>query len=151
MKLKSGLSLLMLAFMAASLLSCNQSNEKNQTKLTAENTVEPAKAAQDKPADNSLLVGTWVRTDAPYNLKISEILDDGNLKAAYLNPKSINVSKAMWSNSGGGLFIYVELRDVNYPGSNYKLKYSVPKDALEGEYFQAVEGLTYNVVFTRVK
>jgi hypothetical protein len=57
----------------------------------------------------------------------------------------------MWTNSGGGLYIYIELRDVNYPGSNYKLSYSAVKDVLEGEYFQAVEGLTYKVSFTRIK
>ena len=57
----------------------------------------------------------------------------------------------MWTNADGILNVYIELRDENYPGSNYKLNYSVEKDALAGEYFQAVEGTTYNVAFTRAK
>ena len=142
---------------AVIIFSCNQPPVKDENILTADNAAAPAPVAQNKPAhsgllaDKNVLVGNWVRTDAPYQIKISAVEEDGNLKAGYFNPNPINVGKAMWDNKDGLLKIYVELRDENYPGSNYKLNYSAEKDALAGEYFQAVEGSTYNVAFTRVK
>ena len=144
-------SVLILTAISALLFSCNQPKEKDETILPANTTAEPATAKQNKPADKNVLVGKWVRTDAPYQIKVSAVKDDGNLKAGYFNPKPINVGKAMWDNKDGLLKMYIELRDENYPGSNYKLNYSVEKDALAGEYFQAVESTTYNVSFTRVK
>ena len=106
---------------------------------------------QQKAADKSLLVGNWVRTDAPYRIQISELLDDGKMKAGYFNPRSINVSKAGWVNTGGVIKIYVELRDQNYPGSNYNLTYVPERDLLAGIYYQAVEGTTFEVEFVRAK
>ena len=100
---------------------------------------------------NNILVGNWVRTDADYKIKISDVIKDGKLKAGYFNPKSINVSKASWTNGKGILKIYVELRDENYPGSNYNLTYYPEKDMLTGKYFQAVTGETFDVLFIRVK
>jgi hypothetical protein len=43
------------------------------------------------------------------------------------------------------------LRDVNYPGSKYNLLYDRQKDLLIGNYFQAVNGINYDVAFTRNK
>jgi hypothetical protein len=57
----------------------------------------------------------------------------------------------MWNNADSISKVYIELRDVNYPGSNYKLNYNAEIDALAGEYFQAVEGSTFDVAFTRAK
>jgi hypothetical protein len=125
--------------------------EKDETILASDTPATPAMVPTNKPADKSLLVGNWVRTDAPYQIKISAVQEDGNLKAGYFNPNPINVGKAMWNDADGILKVYVELRDENYPGSNYKLNYSAEKDALAGEYFQAVESTTYKVAFTRVK
>lgn len=51
----------------------------------------------------------------------------------------------------GVLRIYIELRDENYPGSNYNLIYYPERDLFAGKYFQAVERVTYDVGFTRVK
>ena len=76
---------------------------------------------------------------------------NGVMKAGYFNPKSINVSKASWSPANGAINIYIELRDVNYPGSNYNLTYFTGNDTLVGKYFQAVEGVTYDVGFSRKK
>lgn len=73
------------------------------------------------------------------------------MKASYLNPNPINVSKANWVDGKGTISIFVELRDVNYPGSNYSLTYFPDRDMLMGKYFQAVEGLTYDISLTRVK
>lgn len=126
-------ALLLLVVMAALNLSCNQPQ------------------SQQKMSDKSLLVGNWVRTDAPYRIQISELLDDGKMKAGYFNPKSINVSKAGWVNTGGVIKIYVEMRDQNYPGSNYNLTYVPERDLLAGVYYQAVEGTTFEVEFVRAK
>ena len=126
-------ALLLVAAIAALTFGCNQ------------------QPPQPKAADKSLLVGNWVRTDAPYRIQISELLDDGKMKAGYFNPKSINVSKAGWVNSGGVIQLYVELRDTNYPGSNYSLIYIPERDLLAGNYYQAVEGTTFQVEFVRAK
>jgi len=156
MKYKTKFAALLFTLMFVSLFSCNQAKVKDETILATDNSaapdkVEPVKVEQNKPADKNQLVGNWVRTDAPYQIEITAVLEDGNLKAGYFNPKSINVAKAMWNNADGLLKVYIELRDVNYPGSNYKLTYRAEQDEFAGEYFQAVEGNTYNVAFTRGK
>lgn len=107
---------------------------------------EPAKASK-----SDLLMGNWIRTDSNYRIEISQVSSDGKLKALYLNPKSINVSKAEWREMDGELRVYIELRDENYPGSNYKIVYQPEKDRLAGYYFQAVEGTTFEVEFARIK
>lgn len=97
------------------------------------------------------LAGNWVRTDAPYKLNIMEFVSDGTIKAEYLNPKPIHIGKASWLNNNSLINIYVELRDENYPGSAYTLYYLPEKDLLAGKYYQAVEGVTYDVGFMRAK
>ena len=57
---------------------------------------------------------------------------------------------AEWTRSAEGPAVYLELRDDNYPGSNYTLIYDPERDALGGVYYQAVEGATYDVVFERL-
>ena len=113
---------------------------------------EPVKKENNKPTvkiDKQLLQGTWERTDAEYQIKLSDVLDNGIIKAQYFNPRPINVSKSDWMNAEGFLKIYIELRDENYPGSNYNLTYIPERDMLVGDYFQAVESVTYYVEFTR--
>jgi hypothetical protein len=156
MKDKNKFIVLPLLVIVVIVFSCNQPKEKNKTVVAANNVTEPATTEpvtikQSKPTEKNLLVGNWERTDAPYQIKILAVQDNGSLKAGYFNPQSINVGQAIWNNTGGILKVYVELRDENYPGSNYKLNYYAEKDALAGEYFQAVEGTTYNVAFKRIK
>jgi len=113
---------------------------------------ETVKKENDKPTvkiDKQLLQGSWVRTDAEYQIKLSDVQDNGIVKAQYFNPRPINVSKSEWKNAEGFLKIYVELRDENYPGSNYNLTYIPERDMLVGDYFQAVESVTYYVEFVR--
>ena len=102
-----------------------------------------------KTTDENLLVGDWIRTDANYLIKIAKVNKDNTLAAQYFNPNPINVGKASWEESYGNLKIFIELRDVNYPGSTYTLNYIPDRDILAGEYYQAVEGLTFYVEFTR--
>lgn len=99
--------------------------------------------------DKNLLVGNWQRTDSDYIIQISKVNEDFTLEAKYFNPNPINVGKANWEESYGNLKIIIELRDVNYPGSTYTLNYLSDRDILAGEYFQAVEGKTFYVEFTR--
>jgi hypothetical protein len=47
--------------------------------------------------------------------------------------------------------VFIELRDVNYPGSTYTLAYDPVSDQLKGDYFQAALRQTFDVFFTRVK
>jgi hypothetical protein len=96
------------------------------------------------------LEGKWVRPDGGYVMELKSARSDGRLKALYFNPKPINVSKAEWR-KGDRLQVFVELRDVNYPGSTYTLVYSPEADLLEGYYYQAAQGQTYLVQFVRAK
>jgi hypothetical protein len=104
-----------------------------------------------KPQDKNALVGDWVRTDASYLIKIKSIKDNGFLEANYFNPRPINVESANWEEVYRNLKVTIILRDVNYPGSKYSLTYLPDRDMLAGEYFQAVEGLTFYVEFVRNK
>jgi len=99
--------------------------------------------------DPQRLVGRWVRPDGGYVLDVREVRADGSLKAAYFNPRPINVAKAEWRQKDGKLTLFVELRDVNYPGSTYTLQYDPAADRLKGAYFQAVEKQTYQIEFAR--
>lgn len=101
--------------------------------------------------DFQRLAGRWLRPDGGYVLELRDIKKDGSLKAAYFNPRSINVSRADLQRKEGKITLMVELRDVNYPGSIYNLRYDPENDRLKGTYFQAVQKETYDVEFVRTK
>jgi hypothetical protein len=73
------------------------------------------------------------------------------LRAFYFNPRQINVHETNWKFENERVILYVELRDVNYPGSNYTLMYRAANDTLWGSYFQAVQKQTMDVFFVRGK
>jgi hypothetical protein len=110
----------------------------------------PPKQTQVQP-DVQRLEGQWVRPDGGYILELREIKKDGSLRASYFNPRPINVFSAKWSRKKGKINLFVELRDVNYPGSKYNLQYEPGPDRLKGTYFQAVEKQTFNIEFVRAK
>jgi len=114
---------------------------------------ENGKASQLSPdqTDVRRLEGRWVRLDGGYVLDLREIKKDGSVTAAYFNPRPIKVFSAKWSREEGKINLFVELRDVNYPGSKYNLPYQPRADRLKGTYFQAVERQTFNIEFVRVK
>src|SRR5688572_14295150 len=150
--------LLVLCFAIATIVvACDQQEEKKEndgsvnTTSTTNPVSEPVKPQEQKTFERSVLIGDWIRTDAEYRVTISELRDDGTLKAGYFNPDPINVGKSGWIFTEGIMKIYIELRDKNYPGSNYNLVYYPDKDLLAGKYFQAVEGVTYDVGFLRKK
>ena len=103
------------------------------------------------PMDVKRLEGRWLRPDGGYVLELRDIENDGSLKAAYFNPRPINVERAEVRSKDGTLTVFVLLRDVNYPGSTYTLHYDPAADRLKGTYFQAVQGQTFDIEFVRVK
>ena len=101
--------------------------------------------------DVQLLEGRWVRPDGGYVLELGEIKKDGSVKASYFNPRPIKVFSAKWSRTDKKINLFVELRDINYPGSKYNLQYDPKSDRLKGTYFQAVEKQTFDIEFMRAK
>ena len=108
----------------------------------------PATAGTSSPAV-ARLQGKWLRPDGGYILDIRHVAPDGILEAAYFNPRPIHVAKAVGFQEGGTVKAFVELRDVNYPGSTYTLIYDPTDDQLKGDYFQAALKQTFDVFFTR--
>ena len=126
--------------------------------LVAWSFYEPVLAGQEQATQESSgftaakeLEGRWIREEGGYVLILQDIKADGSMKAFYLNPRSINVHEATWKIEDNRIFLYVELRDVNYPGSNYTLMYRIANDTLWGSYFQAVQKQTLKVQFLRGK
>ena len=97
------------------------------------------------------LVGKWNRFDGSYSIQITKVNEDGSMDAAYFNPGPIKVGKAGWEVNEGTIQIYVELRDVNYPGSTYRLSLNNKTKEMSGTYYQAVTKETFEVFFERTK
>ena len=112
---------------------------------------ESGKDGRPKPAqtDYGRIEGKWLRPDGGYVLELSDAKSEGKLKAAYFNPRPINVGKAEWRSMDDRIQVFVELQDVNYPGSTYTLIYDPKHDRLNGYYYQAVVKGTFDVVFVR--
>lgn len=108
-----------------------------------------------KPAsaqtDFQRLEGKWVRPDGGYLLELRNIKKDGRVSAAYFNPQPIRVFRAEAGRKDGRIILFVELRDVNYPGSTYTLQYDPVSDRLRGTYFQAVQRQTFDIEFVRAR
>lgn len=110
----------------------------------------------NSPASNETLsffqtlTGRWRRADGGYIVEVRSVNPDGKMDAVYLNPRPINVAKAEAMKAGGDLKVFVELRDVNYPGSTYTLTYQPATDRLAGTYFHAVSGQNMDVEFSRL-
>ena len=111
-------------------------------------TNQPAPAATPDPKLQKL-VGRWLRPDGGYILEIRNVTTDGKMQAGYFNPRPINVSRAEASLDGESVKVFVELRDVNYPGSTYTLVYLPQNDQLSGIYYQALQQQRFEVVFVR--
>lgn len=106
-------------------------------------------AAEPALGDPQPLVGRWLRPDGGYILEIRSATADGKLEARYFNPRSIHVARAEWQRRDGKLQVFVELQDVNYPGSTYMLDFSPAEPQLTGTYYQASQGETFAVEFVR--
>ena len=108
---------------------------------------------RSKTADDQLtkLVGQWIRTDGGYILDIREVMPSGEVDIAYYNPRPINVSQAKVTKKQKMLHLFIELRDVGYPGATYELTYVEQHEALVGVYFQPTINQQFEVVFVRME
>ncbi len=120
------------------------------TSVLASESGQTQKQTTEK-SDVQLLEGRWIRPDGGYILELWDIKKDGSVSAGYFNPRPIKVFSAKWSRKEGKINLFVELRDINYPGSKYNLQYDPKSDRLKGSYFQAVEKRTYEIEFIRAK
>jgi hypothetical protein len=96
------------------------------------------------------LKGRWLRAEGSYIVEVRSVEPGGKMDAAYFNPRPINVAKAEALKDGDTVKVFVELRDVNYPGSTYALTYQPATDRLAGTYFHAVSGQNMDVEFSRL-
>jgi hypothetical protein len=104
-----------------------------------------------KPDANLMkLVGRWERPDGGYVLEVRQVDAGGVAETGYFNPAPIKVAGSRAYTEGGKTKLFVELRDVNYPGCTYKLTYDAATDQLQGEYYQAMQQQTYEVAFVRL-
>ena len=94
--------------------------------------------------------GKWVRSDGGYVLEFKQVLPNNDLVVAYFNPSPIHVGKARIYEERGFTKIFVELQDVNYPGSRYTLILNAEKLQLVGNYYQATQQVDYEVAFDRM-
>jgi hypothetical protein len=101
------------------------------------------------PVIQEKFIGRWVRPDGGYVLVIKNVRFDGSIEAEYLNPNPINVSEARVNTESDKVNIFVELRDVGYPGSNYTLTYDKDTDRLVGVYHHMVLSKKFNIYFVR--
>jgi hypothetical protein len=110
-----------------------------------------APAAAPKPIPEALqkLFGKWMRSDGTYVLELRGADISGVLDAGYFNPKSINVSRAIWMQGAAGLQVMVELNDVGYPGATYVLTHDTANDRLVGKYTQPQMQQTFDIDFVR--
>jgi hypothetical protein len=114
----------------------------------AKATSTPA-AVADAKSGYQKLKGRWLRPDGGYIVEVKSVADNGGMDAAYFNPKPIHVARAEASQADGVTKVFIELRDVNYPGSTYNLAYEPASDELRGIYYQAVQQQNFEVVFVR--
>lgn len=96
------------------------------------------------------LEGRWQRRDGGSIIEIRNVAADGTIDAAYLNPQSVRVRRSALSMDGGHARLFIELGDVNYPGSTYTLTLDPLDDRLKGTYFQAVAREVSGVSFERL-
>jgi hypothetical protein len=132
-----GLAVLVIA--AGTILYIFQSTDTRQTKTSPPGESRTENVAPSAEIDKfNNLIGRWRRVDGGYMIDIRRIDANGQMSAAYYNPKSIHVSRAAAALNDGAVSVFIELKDVGYPGSAYTLMYYPEQDILSGVYFQAV-------------
>jgi len=116
---------------------------------------EPAVTSANPSAESvrpefEKLKGKWLRSDGDYMIELKALSADGALEAAYYNPGPIHVGRAKLYKERGFVKVFVELQDVNYPGSTYNLIYDAELDQLRGVYYQATQQVEYQIAFQRL-
>jgi hypothetical protein len=156
-RIVAGLFVLALVGGAGIIASRFQNNEDVAAASPPEPARKVAAPATAGPSQNALpeielrnLVGRWRRTDANYVLQIKRVAPDGQIDAAYFNPRPIHVSKAVAASESGKTTVLIELNDRLYPGSYYTLTFSPSDDRLSGVYHHLGVHRNFDVVFVRV-
>ncbi|MEI8233145.1 MAG: hypothetical protein WCH57_00495 [Verrucomicrobiota bacterium] len=159
---RTQLPILLLLLVAAAILAATVKKEKAKqpaaVTAVSTSTPQPATPPVSAPAPSAnanpvfaKLQGKWMRSDGDYTIEIKSVGPSGAMDAGYFNPQPIHVAKAQATQEGGVAKVFIELRDVNYPGSSYTLLYAAANDQLKGTYFQAVSQESYDIYFERVK
>ncbi len=145
--------LLAVVLAAAVVSSCGKKDDATLSAPPppANNSVKVPAATSTSDIAFAKLPGKWLRPDGGYVLEIRSVDPNGKMDAGYFNPRPINVAKAAASQASGTVKVFIELRDVNYPGSTYTLTYDPRKDQFTGDYFQAAIRQNFDVFFTRMK
>jgi hypothetical protein len=127
-------------------------SKKKQVPVINSSTSKNTSPKVSRPKQNELIkiIGRWLRPDGGYTIEITNIGQDGSLDAAYFNPRPINVSQAEIAMENGSIKIFIELRDVGYPGARYSLVYLPQEDTLKGLYYQPSVGQSFEVIFVRI-
>jgi hypothetical protein len=136
--------------MVAGMSSCKKEASSASSAAPA-STPAPAKAANAPavPEPVQKVFGKWMRSDGGYVLEIRGADLSGVVDAAYFNPKSIKVSRAIWMQGPTGFQIVVELNDVGYPGATYVLSHEPQTDRLVGKYNQPAMQQSFDIEFVR--
>jgi hypothetical protein len=143
----AGFPVAALALLAMLFTGCGEAPNRTAVETTAitnQATVPP------KPEFQKLL-GRWERPDGGYVLEFRTVDGIGQLEAFYFNPSAIKVERALAVMEAGSPKVFVVLRDINYPGCTYTLRYDATADQLFGQYFQATQQQTYDVTFARLQ
>jgi hypothetical protein len=119
----------------------------------ADTTASAPATASNAKRGFDVLKGRWLRPDSDgnYIVQVKSVDASGKMDASYSNPRPIHVSKAEASQDGAAIKVFIELRDVNYPGSTYTLTYDPQSDQLHGIYYQAAFQQRFEVSFVRMK
>jgi len=140
--------LLRIPFVILTMAAC-QSDSGTQDKTAPENQAVSDKSGEVLTLDYGVIVGRWLRPDGGYVIEIQKVDMNGQITAAYYNPRLINISQALAAQKDGKIHIFIELRDVGYPGATYSLTYEKSSDVLKGLYYQPAAGQTFDVQFVR--
>jgi hypothetical protein len=134
------------------LLYQNYTGHDDQKRRESSDTSQEASPSpKASTVDLQRLIGRWLRPDGGYVIDIRRIGSDGKMQAAYYNPRPINISKAHAHGQGEAIRLFIELRDVGYPGATYDLAYNRQQDTLVGFYHQPTAGQRFDVVFLRMQ
>jgi hypothetical protein len=143
------LTLIIAALFILLVVTACQSDAEKQGKAAAKEESPGDQTANAPLHDYSVLVGRWLRPDGGYVIEIQKVDMNGKIEAAYYNPRTINISQALAAQKDGQIHLFIELRDVGYPGATYTLTYDKSNDVLNGLYYQPAAGQTFEVQFVR--
>jgi hypothetical protein len=140
----------LIAGAAASILGLSSCEKTPPAAPAAQSTPAAAKpTAAPVPEPVRKLLGRWMRADGGYVLELRNADLSGVMEAAYFNPKSIRVSRAIWMQGATGFQVVVELNDVGYPGATYVLSHDPKTDRLVGQYTQPAMQQSFDIEFMR--